>query len=307
VTEVAIGTIFECGLDTRLSIAAPPRAAYAVAIDKLVLGEHAARAGLDVPRTAALENAAAFSALPPGFAFPVIVKARRSRWLENGAWRRGGVHFVRHPAGLSALADARDLAGGAMVQEFIEGHGEGLFFLVQHGAVRATFAHRRLREKPPSGGESVLRESIAADPALVRASEALFAALGWNGIAMIEFRRASNGRAYVIELNPRLWGSLQLAVDAGIDFPMLIAELANGSPIAAQSARSGVRTRWLLGDVDHLWIALRNAAERHATGRTRGRVVLDFLDGFRDGSLPETWRRDDPAPFWRELALWMRG
>ena len=84
--------------------------------------------------------------------------------------------------------------------------------------MRAVFAHRRLREKPPSGGVSVYRESVAPDPSLVARAAALLAGLGWRGVAMVEMKTdARTGTPYLMEVNGRFWGSLQLAVDAGVD------------------------------------------------------------------------------------------
>ena len=104
---------------------------------------------------------------------------------------------------------------------------------------------------------SVLSEAIAPDPELLAGSERLLAELHWTGVAMVEFRRAPTGPAFLMEMNPRLWGSLQLAIDAGVDFPSLLVALHRGAPIPAAQARLGTRTRWLLGDVDHLLICLR--------------------------------------------------
>ena len=66
-----------------------------------------------------------------------------------------------------------------------------------------------------------------------------------------------------------------------------------------------MRTRWLLGDLDHLLIALKRPEMREATGRSRSAVVLDFLRSFADGSRLEVLRGDDPRPFLRELRLWL--
>ena len=94
------------------------------------------------------------------------------------------------------------MSGGLLLQEFIPGHGEGIFLLAHRGRSLIRFAHRRLREKPPTGGVSVVSESIAIDPELLAQSERLLEELNWTGVAMIEFRRAPNGRATLMEINP---------------------------------------------------------------------------------------------------------
>lgn len=307
VTEVALGSAFAFGLERRLALAAPPAAAYARAVDKHGLLEEARACGIPVPRSLLIESAEPPDPLPPGFSFPLVVKARRSRWLDQGRWRHGSVRIVANEAALRGALRAPDFAAGALLQEWVPGAGAGIFLLVDRGRCVVRFAHRRLREKPPSGGVGVLCESVAPDPQLTAWSELLLARLGWHGVAMVEYRRAPDGRAWLMEVNPRLWGSLQLAIDAGADFPALLVALERGAPLPAVAPLAGVRTRWTLGDVDHLWIALRDARQRSATGRTRRRVVADFLRSFADGSKSELLRAGDLGPFLRELGSRLRG
>jgi predicted ATP-grasp superfamily ATP-dependent carboligase len=174
------------------------------------------------------------------------------------------------------------------------------------------FAHRRIREKPPAGGVSVYRESIAAEPDLVRRSRELLQRFGWEGVAMIEYKvDAATGEPYLMEVNGRFWGSLQLAVDAGVDFPALLASLALGQhPPAITSYRTGVRSRWWWGDVDSLLLRLRRSPASLALlpgepGRLRH--LIQFLKLWRPGDRNEILRLDDPMPFLHETREWLHG
>jgi predicted ATP-grasp superfamily ATP-dependent carboligase len=217
----------------------------------------------------------------------------------------GRVGIAHGPDEFRELCHDPGMACGALVQEFVPGHGEAIFLLSSQGESVAVFAHRRLRERPPSGGVSVLRESITPDPELLRDSERLLADLGWTGVAMVEYRRAPDGRAVLMEINPRLWGSLQLAIDSGVDFPVLQLALHRREVCQPRVARVGVRTRWLMGDVDHVLIALRKPRELQSLGKSRWGVVREFLAGFFDGSQLEVLRLRDPRPFLRELRIWI--
>jgi predicted ATP-grasp superfamily ATP-dependent carboligase len=305
-TEISAGTAIECGLCTRWRVALPDPAAYRAAIDKHALMARASALGIDVPKSILIEDLAELAGLPDGFQYPVVLKARRSRWFEGGRWQEGGVRVVRDAAQLEDSARDSGFSAGCLIQEFVPGNGEGLFFLADRGQVVARFAHRRLREKPPSGGVSVLSESVSPDPALLEASERLLAELEWHGVAMVEFRRSPTGRAVLMEINPRLWGSLQLAIDAGVDFPRLMVDLYSGKQVDTGPSRTGVKLRWLLGDWDHLLIALRRREMRKALDRTPLGVIAAFLASFFDGSRLEVLRRDDPAPFFHELREWFR-
>ena len=304
IAEVTLASLYAMkGLDPA-TIVAPRAEAFDRAVDKHGILDEARAVGLDVPRGVLIESVSRLERLPDGFTYPVVLKARRSRFLTRDGWCNGGVAILEDAGDLAKARQDPGFAAGALLQEFLEGHGEAVFLLMSEGRVHASFAHRRLREKPPSGGVSVLRESIAPDPALLEGSQKLLERLGWSGVAMVEFRRTPTGRAALMEINPRLWGSLQLAIDAGVDFPALLVEQHRGSPRMAPAARLHVRCRWLLGDLDHLLICLRRPAMRRATGRGPGRVCADFLRSFFDGSKLEVLRFGDPRPFLRECTQW---
>lgn len=183
-----------------------------------------------------------------------------------------------------------------LVQEYIPGEGHGVFLLMNRGKVRAAFAHRRVREKPPSGGVSVVSESVALDPRLLAYSQQLLAALKWHGVAMVEFKHdRRDGRAKLLEINGRFWGSLQLAVDAGIDFPYLLYRMAvDGDIEPALTYREGIRLRWWLGDLDCLLLQFRDGS--------RLRALVEFLKSNGNATRGEVFRWDDPVPGIAELS-----
>jgi predicted ATP-grasp superfamily ATP-dependent carboligase len=247
----------------------------ALAWDKGRLLAVAAAAGVDAPRTWMPESTEQVRALAAELPYPVVLKPRRSRLRTAEGYLTGEVAYVHAAADLvPAFAALAARMPAPLIQERVPGYGMGVFLLADRGRVLARFAHRRLREKPPSGGVSVLRESIAVPPALAAAADRLLAALEWHGVCMIEFRvDARDGVARLMEINPRFWGSLALAIAAGVDFPWLLYELATGgAPAPVTSYRLGVRSRWELGDLDHLLIRLVIAL-----GKPGETVVLDDL------------------------------
>lgn len=114
-----------------------------------------------------------------------------------------------------------------------------------------------------------------------------------------------------MEVNGRLWGSLQLAIDAGVDFPVLAASLARGEPVEpVEVYRVGVRSRWWWGDVDHLVARLRHSPTWLGLppgAPSRWQTVCDFLHVWRSADRLEVWDADDPLPFLRETIDWFRG
>jgi len=276
-----------------------------LAHDKGALAALAEEKGIPVPKTVVMRDPADLESAITHVGFPAVVKARVSRFPLGGQWRDGGaVHYVRTASGLDEVIRAvREVVPCPLVQEHIPGEGRGLFVLMNRGRLRAAFAHRRIREKPPSGGVSVLSESVALDPQLLEHAERILDALKWHGVAMLEFKRdARDGVSKLLEINGRFWGSLQLAVDSGVDFPYLLYRLAVDGDIEPVFAyQVGVRLRWWLGDLDSLFLKLR---EKGSLGRRLG-AIPEFLTPGGRMTKHEVYRSDDPAPALAEYSQYL--
>jgi predicted ATP-grasp superfamily ATP-dependent carboligase len=311
VTDPSVEALLEYRneLPAGVQLPLPDLTTYRHASDKAAMLELARAAGLTVPPTVVLETRAAGERLPGLEFFPAVVKPHRSVIPADkggrGERRKVGVAQVTDaPSCRAVLAGLPDGAFPVLLQQRVHGPGEGLFGLRWNGRMVATFAHRRLREKPPQGGVSVYRESIAPPAELIAAGTKLLAHLGWQGVAMVECKRdLATGRFVFMEVNGRLWGSLQLAIDAGVDFPALLVSCALGLPVAPVSSyRVGVRSRWFWGDVDHLYLRLRdgNGAIGGGTEGERGgrlAAVRNFLHCHLGRDREEIWRWRDPGPF----------
>jgi predicted ATP-grasp superfamily ATP-dependent carboligase len=143
-----------------------------------------------------------------------------------------------------------------LIQEYIpDGGGTfGLSALFDEASkVKAAFVHKKLRMYPVQGGPSTLRESVH-HPQIMDIGLSLLKALNWVGVAMVEFKvDPRDGLPKLMEVNPRFWGSLQLAILSGIDFPYLILRMAKGEKVEPiLHYEIGRRCRWLLlGDILH--------------------------------------------------------
>lgn len=273
--------------------------------NKCTLLRTAERLGVPVPPTLYIDDPASPPALPDNWSFPVVLKSGKS-WLQvQQQWQRVAVRFPTSQLILNTIikSEAAFKAHPYMIQECVAGEGQGVFALYDHGKPLAFFAHRRLREKPPSGGVSVLSESVTVDPGLEQHARALLDNANWHGIAMVEFKVSPDGIPYLMEINTRFWGSLQLAIDAGVDFPWLLYQAATGAKAeTVTDYKVGIRLRWLLGDLDSLYLSLKD--QRNSLGAKLG-TVLRFLTPapFRTRHEINRWR--DMAPFWCELKLYL--
>lgn len=245
--------------------------------------------------------------------FPLVVKAAHSRERLYGKYVESSARYARDPDELRTLLGMTPFdRTRCLVQKRIQGKGIGIFLLARNGEVLARFAHRRIREKPPSGGVSVLCESIRPPAEALDAASRLISAIGWHGVAMIEFKwDDEENRPKLIEVNGRFWGSLNLAIRAGVDFPFLLYRLALGETVAGPAEyRIGLKSRWEFGDLDHLLIRLRRGSDHPSVFGTRVRkrdAVAAFLaDFFRPSVIHEIFNSRDPRPFLFEAKEYAR-
>jgi predicted ATP-grasp superfamily ATP-dependent carboligase len=272
----------------------------------------AEKAGIASPRTFMLHAHENLADVARKIRYPAVIKSRFSWWLRDGRWVAGHVRYAHDAEELVAqYQESHALIPEPLVQEKVDGEGRGVFLLVWNGELKAAFSHRRLREKPPWGGVSVLRESTPLDRQLVDKSFELLRILDWQGPAMVEFKVDSrDGEPKLMEVNGRFWGSLQLASDAGINFPLMLYRLASGEEVPNEfDYQAGVKSRWLLGDLDHLWIRLKHSqADNGFSGNQRSklRTLLDFMKLYEPHLHYEIFRFHDPAPGWFECKSYVR-
>ena len=292
-------------LPTRL--AAPAEPAWRRLSDKAAAVELARAFEVPVPETRVAEDPGALRAAARELGPPVVLKAARSVVVgPDGVLRRPPVVRAASAAQVEAALPQFTGAGPVLVQESVPGHGEGLFVVRVGERTLGAFAHRRVREKPPEGGVSVLSESIAVDEAMQRRIEAILDAAGFEGAVMAEFRRDGD-RRWLLEFNPRLWGSLQLALDAGVDFPGALVAWARGEAAEVLPApRTGVRLRSLLGDLDHALALARGARDTRGRGGWRAALAV-LLRPTGAATRFEILRASDPRPFATAIARWLRG
>jgi predicted ATP-grasp superfamily ATP-dependent carboligase len=132
-------------------------------------------------------------------------------------------------------------------------------FLYANGRIHARFAQWAKRTAPPLGGESVLRQSIAIPADIGEQAEQLVREIGLEGYSEVEFRRDEAGRPHLMEINPRLSASVEVAVRSGVDFPYLLYQWARGGPIdVIDTYRVGGWMRHLRGDIMTTLAAVRH-------------------------------------------------
>lgn len=286
-----------------LCIPCPDLPAFENVTDKWALSNLARELGIRVPDTHYVQSYEGLEHSAAAWRYPVVLKPSQSRILTNGRWVSPPVVCVSSAEHLHHLMATSQIPPcPLLVQQYIPGQGQGIFALYVQGKLVTFFAHRRLREKPPWGGVSVLSESIVPNPQMREATQTLLDHLRWHGVAMAEFKVTNDGTPFLIEVNARFWGSLQLAVDAGVDFPWFLFQVANGMvPAITDGYTIGVKCRWLLGDLDNLYLTLRDQA--HPVAKLR--AVRAFLGRTGPCTRHEINRWDDLGPFVLEVRRYL--
>lgn len=269
-----------------------------IALDKERTLSLARRLGLYVPAGRLIR---ATEEIGPPPELPVVLKPVRSKVSIDGGIVTLAVRIARDEA--TRVRQLRLLLPRTAVlqQSYVGGRGIGIEVLYERGRLAWHFAHRRLHESPLFGGASTYRVSIAPPAAALEAARRLLDELQWHGVAMVEFKETAEGRFCLMEINPRLWGSLALGIDAGVDFPLGLWRLATGEGAGTQpDYRVGYATRYVPGDLS--WMRENFRADRSdplLLTQPRMRSVLEWL---RPLIGRESWDHWD----WRDLGVTRR-
>lgn len=113
----------------------------------------------------------------------------------------------------SDLGSRKDI----IIQEYIQGEGVGYSVFAKNGKIITGFGHKRLAEYPISGGSSVYRETYSNEK-MIRITSKIIEATKWSGFAMFEFKLTPNNEIYLIEVNPRIWGSINQGLQNGVNY-----------------------------------------------------------------------------------------
>lgn len=258
----------------------PSADAIAIAESKHATLLHAQQLGLPVPLT--------YAASTPEDVVSILrqIELDGSKQFIVKPVQGSGSSGIKYDVNDSAIDWSRHWAqyGRLLIQERLpaEGRGVGVSILMdRHGVCCAWFIHERLQQYPNSGGPSTDRRSIH-HPELLDMSLRLLKSLNWKGIAMVEWKiDTATQQPKLMEINPRFWGSLELAVRAGVDFPYLYALAAADQPLPAVPEYSdGVRCRWLIpGDI----LRFLTQSQRES--------LREFLKGLP--SIAEEWDASD--------------
>lgn len=235
-------------------------------IDKRGLASLAAATGIDSPDSIGFADLASLSAAADDLPYPVVLKPLRSVWRP---FRAGSAEELR-----ASLPSSAPL----LVQPYLAGTLRAVGGVVWRGELVAAVHQRYLRTWPPDAGGASCAVSVEPDEDL---EERLVRLLGGrDGIFMAQLVDD-----VLLDLNPRVYGSLPLAVAAGVNLAAIHCELVRGRNPARRRGRPGVFFRWTEGDVRHVVAQVREKSMGAGAGlralRPR-RGVVHSVESLRD-------------------------
>lgn len=241
-------------LEPHVRIGLPSTADVWRSLDKVELTEAATRCGLTPPPTIVCQGAGEALAAAAELGYPVVVKPLRSV-IENGPVRRhSGSELAAAPAELVAIVDG--CGGEVLVQRRAVGALVSLGGVFAGGRLLGEAVSRYKRTWRPGAGNACYSETIDGSPELRSRVSGLLTDLGWEGLFELELIERAEGGWHAIDMNPRPYGSMALAIGAGCNLPAIWCRHVLGQPADGVAARAtaGVRYRWTDADLRHgLW------------------------------------------------------
>lgn len=240
----------------------------ATLLDKQELARLARGAGLGAPESRPFDDPAALAGAADELPYPVVLKPVRSVWRPYRVGDAGELRRSPPPS------------WPLLVQPYLSGTLRAVGGVTWRGEIVAAAHQRYLRTWPPSAGGASAAVSVEPDRALEDKLTALLG--GRDGIFMAQLVDD-----VLLDLNPRVYGSLPLAVAAGVNLPAIFCDLRSrpSRAVVRRRGRAGVTYRWIEGDVRHV-VARVRAKEMGAVGALRAlrprRGVVHPVASLRD-------------------------
>jgi predicted ATP-grasp superfamily ATP-dependent carboligase len=286
-------------LGCRLALA--PDSALEIANDKDRTLEVARQLGIHQPKTMRFDSLDELPDVLAEFDFPFVLKPTTS-WTGQSSSRIVPVEVVSKDEAIDVSQEFLAAGSSVLAQEWACGRREGVTLFIADGEVLASCAHVAHRTSPPLGGASVMRESIPPPPDIYGPAVRLATTIGMEGVCEVEFRRDAAGRPLLMEINARLAGTIENAVHSGVDFPLLVWQWASGLPVDRVARyRTGVRTRWLHGDMR--WLRDNQRRVGRPDSVSKARAMWIFASEFARTPHYDCFDRRDLGPVMAELRV----
>jgi predicted ATP-grasp superfamily ATP-dependent carboligase len=267
-----------------ISVPFPDYSIYEKAHDKAITLEIAEKIGIPIPKTYYPKNLDEYTELLPNLDFPHVLKTSRGSGSSGvtvvdkiSQAKDKYKELTSRKTGYKLIYDYEK----PMVQEYMPGEIHDVCALTDNGETKVALTQKRLKMWPARGGAGIV--NITTDwPELIEMADKLLAKIKYHGVSVVEFKLDVEGQPRLMEINPKFWGTLDLSIKAGFDFPYLACKLALGQEITQDSGyKVGLTYRWIMPyELMHLF--------------STGKGLLSFLNF--SGNQTYDLNLDDPFP-----------
>jgi len=213
-TEVFLSLSNTNSLPYNIKYLLPNYEVFQLSRNKYKLQEYCKNIGIPVPEKYSKKQALAKEPFKK-----LIVKPR------SGSGSKG-IQYINNKSEIKLLELFNE--DEVIIQERLENSVNviGAFLLCRKGEVLQSYCHKRIRTSPPSGGVTVYSKLIE-NKEVINISQELLMSMNWDGLVMIEFLKDPSDNTYkIIEINPRIWGSILLSEFSGLQMLKSYIELS---------------------------------------------------------------------------------
>lgn len=301
-----------------VKVVGPSVERLAIVLDKQKTLDAARHVGIAVPETVELTSVRHAEALAAALAYPVVLKWRdpnavAKKLSANGLEQIKAEYVYTHLELLKVVRRYECIGQWPIIQSYARGQGLGQFFFMRDGEALRRFQHLRIAEWPPEGGFSSVCDSLPLEHhvGLQERSIALLRHIGWEGVAMVEYRwDALSGQAVLMEINGRYWGSFPLAVQSKASFALISYFVGSGLGVPHLPAlRNNIRSRMVATEIKRLvriWLHPNLIRDRSFQIRRMSELRRFVFDFFRPNVHYYVWSVSDPKPFFADVRNFFR-
>jgi predicted ATP-grasp superfamily ATP-dependent carboligase len=243
--------------------------------------------GCNAPATYEVLNESDINTVIEKLSFPLVLKPERG----GGGW---AVSFITSKDELIrkwAEFDTEKHHNRLFVQQYIKGPLYGYGALCKNGTILASNCYHTVRQNPIGRGTPSFRRGCIIDE-IEKQAEIIFRHLEWNGVCQFDFLQdEKDGKVYLIDGNPRFWGSTAHGLASGINFPYLFYCTATNLHDGTVIRRTGndKTSSWFWGDLFVLITRLRTQPEKLT-------ALIEHFSGWI-GTYFDDLKITDPLPF----------
>ncbi len=188
--------------------------------------------GISTPKTFLIEDHNSLESIKEKLAYPSVLKARKGAgnngvWVVRDAEELQKIYIENISGYMLENTNAIDRSK-PIIQEFIPGELHDVTSFCISGKPLAVLSQVRLMTSPLWGGSGIVNQTTD-NPEIKSIAAKIIQKVKWNGILEFDFKIDSrNGEAKLIEINPKIWGTTWLTVQAGFNMPLYLVNNALG-------------------------------------------------------------------------------